>query len=199
MVSFLERGPSMKQTLVALVVLLASVCVIPARAETPVRLLSGVAIWSGYTMSTEIKGTKGLRVNGLGGLLGGVFEPYWQCFDPVCVPGTVIDLRAFWSGGDFYGGVRLQGKDYGCCSGDDSSVFGLESFTGTVIAPEFTASGIANVSAPFTYDIRLFFLPPLSGDTIEFVGSGMATLNLQLVTWAGFGSFWRVTGATYAF
>ncbi len=190
----------MKQTFVALVVLLASVCVIPVRAGNPeTRFLSGVGIWNGFNMQVEIRGTQGLRVNGGGDRVGGVFEPLEQCSVPECVPGTVIDLRAFWSGSDFNGGVRLHGKNYPFGSVDDSIFNGLVSFTGTVVAPEFTADGVANVSAPFTWDFMLFFPPSLGGGTIEFVGSGMATLNLQQVTWADFGSFWRVSGATYAF
>jgi hypothetical protein len=70
-------------------------------------------------------------------------------------------------------------------------------FSGSVVLPELTQSGTADVSAPFSFEGRMAPHDPSGSTEPETLfGSGTATLHLQL----NFdGSTWMIAGATYQF
>ena len=65
---------------------------------------------------------------------------------------------------------------------------------GSVVLPEFTSSGTADASAPFTFDGQLHV--EATGETEPITGGGTATLHLR---YSAEGPNWVVDSATYQF
>ena len=124
---------------------------------------------------------------------GGQYRPR-DCRVPVCFPGTIVSLHASWSGGDLMGTATLRGHDYVLASEAPNGSAGIANFEGSVVLPEFTSSGTADVSAPFTFNGQ-----PKIGEAGELdlmTGAGTATLHLRYSTE---GPSWVVDSATYQF
>jgi len=62
------------------------------------------------------------------------------------------------------------------------------------VLPEFTSSGTADVSAPFTFDGQIKIGE--AGETDLMTGGGTATLHLR---YSAEGPNWVIDGATYQF
>ncbi|HVJ27682.1 MAG TPA: hypothetical protein VM493_09060, partial [Vicinamibacterales bacterium] len=103
-----EEGGLMKATARVLGILIAVLVVArPSQAETIV-ITSGFLdwVWPGNGPRIQLAG-EGFTFSGRG--INGIFEPFETCGVPECVPGTTVDLLAFWSGLDLPGTATYNG------------------------------------------------------------------------------------------
>jgi len=112
--------------------------------------------------------------------IGGVFMPWLQCGVPECVPGSTVDLLAFWSGTDLPGTATLEGETYshvGSLAGTSSLLISL---TGALVIPADFVSGI--LTAPFVFSGQFFYERLGTGSVFDLFGSGVATAAFRPMT-----------------
>jgi hypothetical protein len=168
-----------------------------SQAADGTRVASGALDFGTTVGRMDVRGQSGLRLQTSVDVSGGVYNPWNQCSDPECPPGTAVSLYAYWSGGDLTGTLNWRGDSYRLGSEGAGGAWGIAEFEGSVILPEFTDSGTAEVSAPFTFSGQ--FTPENPGGpthTEPLVGSGTATLTLE-VNYDG--SSWQIVRTLYEF
>jgi hypothetical protein len=169
----------------------------PSDASEGTRVTSGAMHFEDTVGGITLEGQSGFRMEAGVDVTGGVYDPWNQCLFPECQPGTEVSLFAHWIGLDLNGTVSLRGKTYVLGQEGEGGAFGSVEFDGSVILPEFTSSGTAEVSAPFLFSGQV--APDNPSGLIEFEpisGSGIATLFLSI----GYdGTSWSVDRATYEF
>jgi hypothetical protein len=170
---------------------------LPSNASDGTRVTSGAMHFEDTVGGITLEGQSGFRMEAGVDVTGGVYDPWNQCSFPECQPGTEVSLFAHWIGLDLNGTVSLRGKTYVLGQEGEGGAFGSVEFDGSVILPEFTGSGTAEVSAPFLFSGQV--APDNPSGLIEFEpisGSGIATLFLSI----GYdGTSWSVDRATYEF
>ena len=184
----------MRRALVAFAAVLA--LSVPAAAD-PVRITSGGFAATSLTdiSPVALRGTRGFSLEARPGL--GIFEP-WACdFEP-CGAGSVIDVRAFWSGLDLISTVTLDGRRFDNVGSASSNDFSLLDIRGALTLPSspWTTS---TFSAPFSLEGQFgwFDQATLTSEVVRLIGSGMATVSL---TQSGaFADSWRVARIEYTF
>ncbi len=83
-------------------------------------------------------------------IYAGIFDPVLQCQPGPCLPGTAVDMKAYWIGNDLPATVSWSGTTYnnvGSLS-NDTSAFVL--FSGQVLAPPLGDSGFLQTPFAFT-------------------------------------------------
>jgi hypothetical protein len=179
------------------VVAIFGLTLVPADASEGTRITSGAMHFEDTVGGITLEGESGFRMGAGVSVGGGVYDPWTQCSLPDCRPGTEVSLFAHWSGLDLSGTLSLRGKTYVLGQEGEGGAFGSVEFDGSVILPEFTSSGTAEVAAPFLFSGQV--APENPSGLIEFEpisGSGVATLFLSI----GYdGTSWIVDRATYEF
>jgi hypothetical protein len=165
----------------------------PSHAQGTMHVTSGALQFGDVEGQLDLRAQADLTMHGDVFADGGQYRP-GDCRVPVCFPGTTVSLHASWSGGDLMGTATLRGHDYVLASEGPNGSNGIAHFEGSVVLPEFTSSGIADVSAPFTFDGQLKIGE--AGETDLITGGGTATLHLRL---SAEGPNWVVDSATYQF
>lgn len=119
---------------------------------------------------------------------------------PLAFPGTVISLRALFSGSDLPGLATFGGVSFQLGLGPPATnASALVDFTGSVLAPEFDGAATVTLTAPFDLVgvFRHFTCPlcPLPG-TEDLIGGGIAELTLG--RFAGpIGDLWGYRSISY--
>lgn len=106
-------------------------------------------------------------------IYSGIFNPAFQCQPGPCLPGTPVDMKAYWIGNDLPATVSWSGTTYnnvGSLS-NDTSAFVL--FSGQIIAPALDSA--AFVQAPFAFTGGFL----TSAGSVSLDGSGVASIWLQ--------------------
>jgi hypothetical protein len=165
----------------------------PSHAQETMHVTSGALQFGDVEGQLDLRAQADLTMNGDVFADGGQYRP-GDCRVPECFPGTTVSLHASWSGGDLMGTATLRGHDYVLASEGPNGSAGIANFEGSVVLPEFTSSGTADVSAPFTFNGQLKIGE--AGETDLLTGGGTATLHLRL---SAEGPNWVVDSATYQF
>jgi hypothetical protein len=181
-------------TVVAVLALSVSI-LSPVHAADGVAVTSGTMVFSSHLGQIDLRGRSGFRLQARVDDVGGLFAPNLQCEVPECPPGTVVDLYATWSGQDLWGTASLRGSGYLLGSEGEGGAAGLIVFFGSVVLPDFTPSGTAEVRAPFTVAGLLSPVSAAGSIPEPFSGGGTATLQL---TMTADGTSWAISGVTYA-
>jgi hypothetical protein len=150
---------------------------IPARAES-IHITSGGFVWMPSEPTPITLTGEGFTFDGIGHTTG-VFMPQLLCSVPECKVGTIVDLRAHWSGADLPGTVTYKGITYDQLGGLASSASLLAEWNGTVTIPTGFTGG--TVTAPVTF-MGLFSLDGVG--QINLFGGGTAALDF--VPYPGF-------------
>jgi hypothetical protein len=170
--------------------------VAPLQAAEGMRVSSGALTFASHVGHIDIRGKSGFSMQATVDDAGGIFDAGNQCsFE--CTPGTELSLFALWLGSDLSGAATLRGQKYLLGHEGEGGAFGIVQFDGEVTLPEFTDSGTAELSAPFSFVGQITADDPSgSGDTEPFFGTGVATLMLSV---AADGTSWHLDSTTYEF
>ncbi len=144
----------------------------------------------------SIAGNEGFTLQSAFNIQGGIFRPWEQCTG-LCAPGTALDLRGIWSGGDLPATATLKGVTYRNVGSADSNSSALILVTGTAMLPAFVGEDTAFTQAPFTFSGR--FLP---GDQGARDLTGFGTTSIWFTVDRSFGPgliSWRPTEVRYDF
>ena len=158
---------------------LAIVCLaVPARAE-PIQITAGSLGWVGPVGGVSI-GLAGGTFVFIGGasISGGIFTPWILCNGGLaCTPGTTVDLRSFWSGGDLPGTAAYQGVTYPGVGGPNSPNQLTAEWTGGLDIPAGFTGGL--LTAPFGFSGQFKYAPNLMQlpQALDLSGSGLASLT----------------------
>jgi hypothetical protein len=167
----------------------------PAHARDDLRLTSGALEFIDNDRGTiDVRAQSDFSMHAFVFESGGIYRPGDQCSFPECVPGTNVSLFALWSGNDVSGTATLRGHDYVLSSEAADGAAAIVQFDGNVILPDFTSTGTADVSAPFTFVGQIHI--EATGETMPLTGSGTATLHLLM---SQEGPNWNIVSATYQF
>ena len=162
-----------------------AIVAIPATVwAEPIRVTGGYLLMTGLSGTIELVGEQGFSLSSRVDVVGGIFNPWQQCSLPECTPGTPVDLKALWTGGDLTGSLSFQGETYllnpNTIGGAGASV----EFAGSFIAPALAPSAV--VTAPFLLippsPTRIgsgFTLPLPIGEIHTLFGGGTTTVNLS--------------------
>jgi hypothetical protein len=135
--------------------LLLGVLLVPRCAAADVITLSEISFdMHTQTGSLWLAGARDFTFRGGTTLPGGAFLPAIEC-EPVCAPGSLLDLHAFWCCKDLPGIGTLDGVTYhmGSISGDFANL--TVQFDGTVVVPAMTEALLAVATVPFHFTGRL--------------------------------------------
>ncbi|HVJ27681.1 MAG TPA: PEP-CTERM sorting domain-containing protein [Vicinamibacterales bacterium] len=147
----------------------------PAQAETIV-ITSGFLEWMRPTGVTTIQlAGPGFTFSGTAG--SGIFEPLDSCGVPECVPGSIVDLHAYWIGLDLPGTATYEGTTY-TPVGSANALAGMEArWTGNLLIPGDFSGGA--LTAPFQFAGTFSFRDTFAGQEtdVNLVGAGQTTLN----------------------
>jgi hypothetical protein len=175
--------------LIPLALLSFFVATSPATADES-RIIRGSIDQVADSIATlSMLGTGGVKLDAtFNGSYGGLFWDY-VCPYTTCLPGDVVSLRSSYA--SFLGSsgqLTVRGQTY-----DLWYPYGLRAqlvFDAAIVLPEFTESGTAEMSVPFTFSGSIP-IPneedPGTSDDLELYGSGVATAALYVnpYTFAG--------------
>ena len=163
--------------------LLAMVAIPTTVVAEPIRVTGGYLLMTGLSGTIELVGEQGFSLSSRVDVVGGIFNPWQQCSVPECTPGTLVDLKALWSGRDLTGSLSFQGETYPLNSTMGGAGASVE-FAGSFIAPALAPSAV--VTAPFllippspTRNGSGFTLPLPIGGVHTLFGGGTTTVNLS--------------------
>jgi hypothetical protein len=159
----------------ALVILCLAV---PASAE-PITIQAGALGWNGSGVSIGLGGGTFVFV-GTAGVSGGIFTPWLMCNGGfACQPGTTVDLRSFWVGGDLPGTAAYQGVTYPGVGGQNSPNQLIVEWTGALAIPAGFTGGL--LTAPFGFSGTFHYAPNLVQvpQVLDLSGSGLASLTFS--------------------
>jgi hypothetical protein len=166
----------------------------PAGANDGTRVTSGTLTFASQQGQIDAGGQADFSMQAFVDSSSGIFDFEDTCnAGPLCQPGTQVSLGARWNGIDLRGTATLRGRHYILGGEGDGHALGDAKFDGTVTMPDFTSSGIAQVSAPFSFSGEL---TPDGGSADPLTGSGIATIDLKE---SPDGTSWTMTSATYEF
>jgi len=178
---------------------LAIVCLaVPARAE-PIQITAGALGWAAPTNAVSI-GLAGGTFVFIGGasLSGGIFTPWIVCNGGLaCMPGTTVDLRSLWTGGDLPGTATYQGVTYPGVGGPNSPNQLMAEWTGTLEIPAGFTGG--SLTAPFDFSGTFKYAPNLMQMTQELDLSGSGLASLTFAEYPGNPGSFFLTSARYDF
>lgn len=184
----------MKRTAVYLLPLFLCSLAVTAHAVQGTRVTSGGLSFASGVGRVDMSGQSGFQMTADVDSAGGIFAPENQCSDVDCVPGTQVNLNAHWTGSDLRGTASLRGQDYELGSESPSGAFGIVTFDGSLVLPDFNGTGTVDVRAPFTFSGQL--TPEATFEAERLFGSGVATLRFHQ---SADGSAWQFESATYQF
>lgn len=167
--------------------------VLPLSGDSGTRVTSGALMFASHVGVIDIAGQHGFRMRANVDDVGGIFAPANQCGDLDCVPGTMVNLEAKWSGLDLRGTLLFKGQSYPLGSEGTTGALGLVDFEGSLVLPPFNDRGTVDVDAPFTLTGFVEFEDTLAREPIS--GAGVATLQFKR---SADGSAWQFSNATYA-
>jgi hypothetical protein len=176
----------------------------PAPAD-PILISGGQLQISNFVGSLQLVGDRDFTLfASVSPLTDGIFRPLLQCnllLNPICVPGTAIDLGATWVGSGLNGTtVTLDGQLFTNVTGLNAPTGASVEFAGSALAPAFVGD-TATVLAPFLFEGQ-FFHNVLNAQVVEsLIGQGTVTLTLQrqFGGTTGLPPAWRFVSATYQF
>lgn len=126
----------------------------------------------------SIAGTRGFTMDA--GTHFGFFNAFNQCSVPECVPGTVVEINAGWSGNDLPGTATLRGQTYPDLGGPMSPNGAEILFSGQITMPPMS-DGPVSVTVPFDFAGEFRYGPDL--DTPQqkafLTGGGFVTFLLK--------------------
>jgi hypothetical protein len=172
---------------------------IPALAADGLRIKSGALSFASHSGRITVEGTSNVQLDAAVNSSGGFMGTDEQCGLVQCEPGTtLVTLRAFWSGLDLSGMLRLRGRTFVMGTENADGANGTVEFDGAVEIPAVTGPDTIQVSAPFTMSGVVTYgrnadgspiVEPLSG-----AGTAMLTFEPNLDQTA-----WRFVNAEYVF
>jgi hypothetical protein len=167
---------------------------VPVRGD-PIQVTSGALHFLREDGSPSITlSGGGFTFAGTGFLTGGVFAPWNDCLVPNCVPGTTIDLHAFWLGSDLPGTATVDGRTFQNVGSLATDASLLAEWIGSVLIPTDFTGG--TLTAPFSFSGQFSFFDFPNQTVLNLTGTGLATLNFTpFPTGPGF----FLSSATYAF
>ncbi len=174
--------------------ILSSAMLAPSHAQGTMHVTSGTLQFGIDQGQLDLRAQSDLTMHAHVFSANGQYAPGEQCSVPECFPGTTVSLHASWFGNDLDGTATLRGHDYILGQEGDGGAVGFADFDGSVVLPDFTSSGAADASAPFTFDGQLHV--EATGETEPITGGGTATLHLR---YSAEGPNWVVDSATYQF
>lgn len=177
----------------ALVILCLAV---PANGE-PITILAGALGWNGGPVSIGLGGGSFVFV-GTAGVSGGIFTPWIMCNGGLaCQPGTTVDLRSLWVGGDLPGTAAYEGVTYPGVGGQNSPNQLMVEWTGGLDIPAGFTGGV--LTSPFEFSGTFRYASNLMPITqlLDLSGSGLASLTFSEYPQAP-GSF-RLSSVRYEF
>jgi PEP-CTERM motif len=184
----------MSKILCVFAILLMIVALTPATASAdPIIITSGTLTVTGLTGGPSYSFT-GLNFAGGGGGEQGSSTPQMLCSP--CVSGDAISVGGFFAGSSILGGATLNGTFY-------PIVGGTLILTGpTIIVPNSTSD--LTLTSPFVFSGDLRLCPSNCGNsppffTVDLVGSGTATLNLQMFVLTNGNRIFQFKSITYDF
>jgi len=153
-----------------------------AQADELVSIRGGTFTVDADGAELDIFGNKGFELYSGTSIHNGVFEGFSKCQDLECVPGTIIDLDAFFAGTGLGGRAKLRGVTYENVGGVDSdSSASIEFSSGPITIPALS-DGPVSITVPF--EASGVFAYGLTGPDPQqpalFAGGGQATLLLRL-------------------
>jgi hypothetical protein len=184
----------MSKILCVFATLLIIVALTPATASAdPIVITSGTLTVTGLTGGPSYSFT-GLNFVAGGGGDQGSSHPQMLCSP--CVSGATIDLGGFFAGSSVLGSATLNGTIYPIVGG---------AFTLTapsIIVPNSTSN--VTLTSPFSFSGFMNLCPSNCGNsppffTVDLVGSGTATLNLQIFFLTNGNPIFQFKSVTYDF
>ncbi len=177
--------------------LLMIVALTPATATAdPLVITSGTGFVTGFSGGPSFNVT-GLNFAANGGGDQGSSTPQTSCFP--CAPGTAITVGGFFGGSSVLHSATLNGTFY-----PNVGLGGVLILTGPpIIVPNSTSDLI--LTSPFSFSGQLqlcssncgSFQPPFF--TVDLIGSGIATVNLQLFHLPNGNPIFQFQSVTYDF
>jgi hypothetical protein len=158
-----------------------------------------LVITSGTLSVAGLSGGPHYNLTGLNFVAGGGGEqgsstPQMLCFP--CVSGAAISVGGFFAGSSILGGATIDGTFYPIVGG----TFILSG--PTIIVPNSTSN--LTLTSPFTFSGTMHLCPSNCGFsppffTVDLVGSGIATLNLQVFFLPNGNPIFQFQSVTYDF
>lgn len=178
--------------LFATLLMMASLTPATANAD-PLVITSGTGSVTGLSGGPHFNFT-GLNFSGGAGGEQGSSHPQMSCFP--CVSGATIDAGGFFGGSSVLGSITIDGTLY-------SVVGGTIILSGPpIIVPNSTSN--LTLTSPFTFSANLHICPFPCGfqptfTTVDVIGGGIATINLQIFFLANGNPIFQFTSVTYNF
>ena len=184
----------MSKILCLFATLLMIAALTPATASAdPIVITGGTLSVTGLTGGPSYSFT-GLNFSASGGGEQGSSQPQVSCFP--CVSGAAIGVGGFFAGSSILGGATLNGTFY-------PIVGGAFTLSGpTIIVPNSTSN--LTLTSPFAFSGNMRLCPSDCGFdppffTVDLVGSGTATLNLQVLFLPNGNPIFQFESVTYDF
>ena len=189
-----ERKLCMSKLLCVFATLLMIAALTPATASAdPIVITSGTLSVTGLTGGPSY-GFTGLNFFAAGAGDQGSSHPQMLCSP--CVSGAAIDLGGLFAGSSILGSATLNGTTYPIVGG----TFILSG--PTIIVPNSTSN--LTLTSPFVFSGNMNLCPSNCGNsppffTVDVVGSGTATLNLQIFFLSNGHPIFQFQSVTYDF
>jgi len=187
----------MSKILCVFATLLIIVALTPATATAdPIVITSGTLSVTGLSGGPSFSLT-GLNFAANGGGEQGSSTPQMKCFP--CVSGDIISVAGFFGGSSVLHSATLNGTFY-----PNIGLGGVLIFTGPgIIVPNSTSN--VTLTSPFSFTGQLLLCPSNCGSssppffTVDLVGSGIATVNLQIFFLSNGKPIFQFQNITYDF
>ena len=184
----------MSKILCVFATLLMMAALTPATANAdPLVITSGTGSVTGLSGGPSFNVT-GLNFAASAGGSQGSSQPQMACFP--CVSGATIGVGGFFGGSSVLGSITIDGTLY-------SIVGGTIILSGSPITVPNSTSNVT-LTSPFTFSAVLDVCPFPCGfqptfTTVDVIGGGMATVNLQLFFLSNGNPIFQFTSVTYDF
>jgi len=187
----------MSKTLCVFATLLMIVALTAATASAdPIVITSGTLTVTGLSGGPQFSLT-GLNFAANGGGEQGSSHPQMLCFP--CVSGDAIDVGGFFGGSSVFHSATLNGTFY-----PNIGLGGVFILSGpTIIVPNSTSN--PTLTSPFWFSGQLLLCASNCGSsqpptfTVDLIGGGIATLNLQVFFLANGNPIFQLQSITYDF
>lgn len=187
-------------TRASLVTMFAATAVSGAHADT-IRIVAGTLIWDGTTDNVDgssadlnLRGQQGFTFEASTGF--GRFGPT-RCATPECLPGTMVDLDAFWSGADLDGIATLRGQTYTEVGVVGGSASMSAEWSGGLTIPAGFSGG--SLEAPFLFSGSFTYLSGPNDEISRLGLRGGGTATLSFSPFPNEPGFFRLDSARYDF
>jgi hypothetical protein len=199
-----EGGLFMKRLLGLTVLVCSTLLTTPLRATGEIRILRGTFVQPANSPGRfDFDGTLGLEMEG-------TVEPHFaylpweECWRLTCDPGEVVSVRSIYGTRHPVltgtGDLTLLGHTYRLWTLTGGEAFADLQFDADLTLPEFSGTGLTDVSVPFVFSGALYVSSGLDPDiyeVYELSGSGVATVTLAPHPF-GFTS-WIIVRTSYEF